>query len=167
MKVAEVDKATGYFPASTKATVVAQKSIDLDTRRGMVVVGNSEFILGQLRNINYFGEVITVEELESRIIKAGLTDKIPSLRDKIGVNNAAKHYRPFLWLRFDTRGSGTSEYARFILVDPLTLEEYFVTETHLDRLWKGVNDQNNWYPMFNALIDYIKQNSKTYRSQSN
>lgn len=163
MKVAQVDPKTGHFPATAKATVVVNKPIDLDARKELIVAGNSEFILGQLRNMNYFGEVITVSDLEDRIIKAGLTDKVPTLRDKIGINKAAKHYKPFLLLRIDTRGSGTSEYARLILTDPLTLEDYFVTETHLDRIWTGVNDQNNWYPMFNALIDYVAQNSKTYK----
>lgn len=163
MKVTEVDPKTGYFPSSSKATIITSKTIDLDAHKALVVVENSEFLLGQLRNIGYFGDVITVEELETRIIKAGLTDKVQSLRDKIGLNNAAKNYKPFLWLRYDSRGTGNSEYAQFILTDPITLEDYFVTETHLDRVWAGVNDQNNWYPMFNALIDYITQNSKTYR----
>jgi hypothetical protein len=53
-------------------------------------------------------------------------------------------------------------YTQFVLTDPLTLDDLFVVETHLDFIWTGVNDQNNWYPMFNALIDYIKSNSKTY-----
>jgi hypothetical protein len=163
MKVTEVDPKTGYFPTSSKATIVTSKPIELDAHKELIVVGNSEFLLGQLRNIKYFGEVITVEELETRIIKAGLTDKVPSLRDKIGLNNAAKNYKPFLWLRYGSRGSDTSEYAQFILTDPITSEDYFVTETHLDHVWAGVNDQNNWYPMFNTLIDYITQNSKTYR----
>jgi hypothetical protein len=163
MKVVEVDPKTGYFPTSSKATVVVSKPIDLDSHKGLIVVAKSEFLVGELRNIHYFGEVISVEDLETRIIQANLTDKVPSVRDRIGINNAAKYYKPFMWLHTDTRGSGTSQYAKFILTDPLTLEDYFVTETHLDVIWTGVNDQNNWYPMFNALIDYIAQNSKTYR----
>ena len=126
------------------------------------MVDNSEFVTGQVRNINYFAEVITVEELEKRVIAAGLTDKIPVIRDRIGLANAAKFYKPFLWLRFDARGIRPNQYAQLILTDPATSEDYFVTETKLDYLWTGVNDQYNWYPMFNALIDYIKQNSRSY-----
>lgn len=88
---------------------------------------------------------------------------MPSVKDKIGINNAAKHYKPFLWFRLDSHGSGTKEYVQFLLTDPLTLEDYFITETHLDRIWSGVNDQNNWYPMYNSFIAYIKENSKTYK----
>ena len=163
LKVVDVDAKTGYFPAQKKAAVVTNKTLDLDARKGLVVVGNSEFSQGQVRNMKYFDEVITIEELEKRIIQAGLTDKVPTVRERIGLNNAAKHYKPFLWLRYDLRGDRPNEYTQFILTDPLTMEDYFVTETHLDYVWTGVNDQNNWYPMFNALIDYIQANSKTYR----
>jgi hypothetical protein len=114
--------------------------------------------------VKFFDQIIKIEELETRIVKAGLAEKVPSIRDRIGLSNAAKHYTPLLWLRFDTRTSADKRYAQFILADPLTLEEYFVTETLLDHVWSGVNDQSNWYPMFNSLIDYIKANSKSYRA---
>ena len=67
-----------------------------------------------------------------------------------------------MWFHGKMHGSGTERYSQFILTDPVTLDDLLVVETHLDFLWTGVNDQNNWYPMFNALIDYIKQNSKGY-----
>jgi hypothetical protein len=163
LKVAQVNPQTGYFPGQKKAPVVSAEPIDLDSRRDLIVVGKSDFLVGQLQNINYFGEVITVEELEKRIIAAGLTDKVPSVRDRIGLSNAANHYKPFLWLRLNTRGSQPNAYAQFILSDPRVSEDYFVTETKLDYMWTGVNDQANWYPMFNSLIDYIKQNSRSYQ----
>ena len=162
MKVVKVDDKTGYFPGAGKAPVVQQKAIALDERKSLVVVGNSEFMLGQLKNLQYFDEVITVEELEKRIINANLGDKVPSLRERIGLNNAAKHYKPFLWFRFDKRGTGTDSYGQFILPDPVSMEDLFVTETHLDYVWAGVNDQHNWYPMFNSLIDYVRENSASY-----
>jgi hypothetical protein len=162
MKVAPVDPNTGYFPSQKKGAVVVNKPMDLDANKDLIVVANSEFLTGQLRNINYFGEVITIEELQKRIIAAGLTDKVPTIQDRIGLSNAAKYYKPFLWLRFNVRGEQPSQYAQFILTGPATSEDYFLTETKLDYLWTGVNDQHNWYPMFNSLIDYIKQNSKTY-----
>ena len=55
------------------------------------------------------------------------------------------------------------KYAQFILTDPLTLEEIFITEKYLDYVWAGVNDRTTWYPMFNSFIDYIRENSKTYK----
>ena len=49
------------------------------------------------------------------------------------------------------------------MTDPLTSENYFVTETLVDVAWSGLSDKNNWYPMFNALIEYIEANSEAYR----
>lgn len=163
LKVVEVNPNTGYFPAQKKAAVVKSVKTDLDARKALVLVANSPFEEGMVKNIGYFDEVITFQELETRIVKANLTDKIPSLRGNIEISNAAKQYKDFLWFRYNVRGSGNQRHAQFILTDPVTLDDWFITETHLDYVWAGVNDQNNWYPMMNAFIDYIRENSKSYR----
>jgi hypothetical protein len=163
-KVVPLDSKTGYFPSSTKAKVVLNKTIDLDSRKILLVIPNDEFTKGQIENLHYFNEVIKVKDLETEIIKANLTDKIPSLNDRIGLNNAAKYYKNFLWFRWEKQTKDRVSMARFVLTDPVTMEDYFITETELDYQWKGVNDQYNWYPMFNAFLDYIKTNSKTYAS---
>jgi hypothetical protein len=79
------------------------------------------------------------------------------------MNKAAKHYKTFLWLRLERRGWARDGYMKISLTDPLTMEDLFVTETKVDQLFNNINDQHNWYPMFNSLIDYIKANSRTYR----
>lgn len=162
-KVVSLNPATGYFPTEHKAVVVLDKPIDLDARKSLIVVARSEFVQGQIRNIGYFDEAITLDDLQTRIVQAGLSEQVPSIVDRIGLNRAAKVYKPFLWLRHETRGTGTQQYAKIILTDATTLEDVFVAETHLDYVWSGVNDQYNWYPMFNALIDYIEKHSETYR----
>jgi hypothetical protein len=96
------------------------------------------------------------------IVKNGLTEKVPSITDLIGISNAAKYYQPFVWVHTKTHGAGRDEYTQFNLTDPVTLDDLLIVETRLDFLWTGVNEQNNWYPMFNAVIDYVKSNSKTY-----
>jgi hypothetical protein len=160
-KVVELD-AAGYYPGRTKATVVLSKPFDLDSRRDLMVVPTNDFLRGELTNIHYFKEVMTFEELQKVIIKSGLTDKVPTLSDLIGINSAAKYYKPFLYFHVKSHGTGAFIYTQFIVTDALTLDDLFIAETHLDFLWTGVNDQNNWYPMFNAFIDYIRANSKTY-----
>ena len=162
MKVVPLDQKTGRFPSDTKATVATSKPFDLDSRKALILVPTSEFVVGQVRNIGYFTEVMTVDDLEKVIVQKNLADKVPSVHDAIGLSNAAKNYQPFLWLHLKTRGTGTQTFAQFILTDPVNLDDLLVVETHLDYIWSGVNDQNNWYPMFNALIDYIQANSKTY-----
>ncbi len=162
MQVVERDPLSGYFPTSRPATIVKNDSLDLDQRRELLVIGRSDFLEGQLRNIGFFNEILTVPELETRIVQEDLIDKVPSVRDKIGISNAARHYRQFLWLRVDRRSEGNRTYAQFILTDAATLEDYFITETYLDTVWAGVSDRNNWYPMFNALIDFLDENSATW-----
>lgn len=163
LKVAEINPATGYFPGNAKAAIVKSVPFDLDSRKSLILVPNDEFLKGQIENIGYFDTVINFKELERIIISEGLEEKVPSLIDAIGVSKASKSYKPFLWFRFDTRRDGQKKYAQFILTDPLTLEEIFITEKYLDYVWAGVNDRNTWYPMFNSFIDYIKENSKTYK----
>lgn len=160
-EVGQLDPKTGYLATKTKAATIVNKPFDLDARKAMVLVQNDTFVQGQLKALNYFDEVITNLDLENRIIKENLTDKVTSVRERIGINNAAKHYKPFLWLRFDIDNT-KPEYARMYLTDPLTMEDLFGAEVYMDTIWAGVNDENAWYPLFNQLIDYVKANSKTY-----
>jgi len=164
MKVVPVDSTTGYFPARAKATVVSSKSIDLDQHKQLILVPNNDFLSGELKNIGYFDEVMTFDDMQKAIIQANLGEQIPSMAEMIGINNAAKRYKPFLWFHVKPRGQGTDQHIQFILTDATTLEDLLVAETTLDYMWSGVNDQNNWYPMMNALIDYIRANSKTYHT---
>jgi len=163
LKIVEMDSKTGHFPSDKKAAVVKKTAIDIDSRKSLILVFEKNFAKGMVENIGYFEKVITLDDLEKIIIRNNLSDKVPSVKDRIGINNAAKHYMKFLWLRYNIRQDGAKKYAQFILTDALTSEDFFITETHLDRMHRGINDQNNWYPMFNAFVDYIRENSKTFK----
>jgi hypothetical protein len=162
LKVAQIDPTTGYFPSKKFATVVKSTKVDLDSMKDLILVPDGDFEKGQIKNIGYFGKIITFDDLEKAIIKADLTEQVPSVRDRIGLNKAAKAYKKFLWLRFDTRRDGNKTFAQYILTDPITLEDIFIAEQYLDYVWAGVNDQNTWYPLFNSLVQYIKENSESY-----
>ncbi|KUM54662.1 hypothetical protein AR688_15375 [Rheinheimera sp. EpRS3] len=162
MKVAQLDPTTGRFPTKNQATIVKSSPVDLDSMKSLLLLPDNDFVKGQIGNINYFNATITLDDLETLIIQNDLTEEVPSVREKIGINKAYKAYKPFLWLRFDTRRENGKEYAQFILTKPDTLEDIFVVEKHLDYVWAGVNDQNTWYPLFNAIVDYIDENSKTW-----
>jgi hypothetical protein len=162
-KVVQLDPATGYFPSMTKANLIVNKPVNLDAQKALVLVPNGEFSKGQMQNIGYFTEVMNFDDLEKAIIQNKLTDKVPTVKERIGINNAARNYRPFLWFHLNIKTDNGNRLAQYILTDALTMEDYMVAETKLDFVWTGVNDQNNWYPMYNSLIDYIKANSKTYR----
>ena len=164
LKVVPLDPKTGYYPAQTEAKIILNKPIDLDKRKSLLLITDEDFVRGQITNMHYFDSLMTLNELETRIVQANLTDKIPSVADRIGINNAAKNYKDFLWFRVEFKKEGyANKSVHFILTDPQTMEDIFITETELDYAWKGVNDQYNWYPMFNAMLKYIRDNSKTYK----
>jgi hypothetical protein len=162
-QVVKMDSATGYFPTDVKATVVTATDTDLDKMRSLILVSNDNFTGEMVKNIGYFDKVINFEDLEKILIQKDLTDQISSLKNKIGINKAAKSYKYFLWLRWKTRKEEEKEYSQLILTDPVTLEDIFICETYLDYVWSGVTDQDNFYPMMNALVDYIRANSSSYK----
>ena len=162
MEVAELDQTTGRFPTTAKATVVTSVETDLDSMKSLLLLPDNDFVVGQIGNIHYFDETMTLDDLETYIIQADLQDKVSSVRNKIGINKAYDEYKPFLWLRFDSRKDGNKTYGQFILTKPDTLEDILVVEKHFDYVWAGVNDKNTWYPLFNAIVDYIDENSATW-----
>ncbi len=162
MKVVKTNSDSGYFSTGKKANVTKSIDYDLDSVKDLILVPSSEFTPQMVENIGYFNEIINIEDLQRIIVANDLTDEVPSISDRIGLNKAAKAYKQFLWLRWDRRTENNKSYMQLILTDPKTLEDIFICETHLDYIWKGVNDQSNWYPMMNSLIDYIKANSQSF-----
>jgi len=163
MQVTPVDPVTGYFKTNKQASTIVNKPVDLDTLKSLLLIPDQYFVQGQIENIKYFDQLITLDDLEKEIIINGLQDKITDVKSKIGINKAATAYKPFLWFRYDTRSEKNKEYGQFILTDPKTQEDIFIAEVYLDRVWAGVHDNNTWYPLFNEMIKYIEEHSKTYR----
>lgn len=164
-QVAPIDASTGLLPTTVQATVITSKKIDIDSRKELLVfVGDNDFVIGQVEAIGYFDAVFDKEALEAAIIKADLVDEVPTVEGLIGLNNASKKYKPFLFLDFAGRSEGGNDYLQMVLTDAVTMEEVFRAERYLDYVWEGVNDRNAYYPLFNALIEYIKGNSATYKT---
>lgn len=162
LQVVPIDQSTGYFPTTVKAHVVKSVAIDLDSKKALLLAGGG-FTAPMVRNIGYFDKVIDLEQLQRQIVQQKLSEQIPSVSDPIGISNASKKLGGFLWLHWHNRVDGSKKYMQLKLTDPTTLDDDFVAETYLDTFWTGVDDQHNTYPLINALIDYIKKNSKTFR----
>lgn len=162
MKVSSLNPETKRFATEHKATIILNKPIDLDMHNALLLMPKDNFLRGQMANIGYFKELITLDELRVQIIRAGLAEKVPSLSDAYGINKAAKFYKQFLWFRLGKRINLDGDYGQFILTNPKTFEDYFVAEIKLEDSLKGTGDNLVWYPLFNALIDYIEQNAKSW-----
>lgn len=155
----------GYLPTQYKAKIVKSVPVDLDSKKDILLVGITplDFHKSQLQNIGYFDKLLTHEELEKIIVQEGLTDRVRTVYGQIGINSAARHYRNFLWWTFEGRQENGKKYLQYKLVDALTLDEYFVVESAVHGY---ESDLRNNYPMFNALIDYIKSNSRIYTASA-
>lgn len=160
-KVSE-KKDNGLFEATKDALILVNKPFDLDSNKSLLVVPNNTFTKGMVEKIGYFDRVITFDDLEKEIIVANKQDEVGALTGKIGINNVYRKYKKFLYLRFDDNKE-KSKRIQLKLINPENFDEIFVGDTLYDDFWVGVNDQNTYNPLFNALIKYIQANSKTYR----
>lgn len=103
LRVVDLDANSGYFPgAARQATVVESKAVDLDTKKQLILFPGHDFTSGMLAKIGYFDEVMTLSDLETHIVTENLGDKVQNVNTRIGISNAAKHYKPFLWLHYKT-----------------------------------------------------------------
>jgi hypothetical protein len=141
---------------------VTNTAFDLDSRKRLLLIpdGESDFVRGMLTKMKYFDEIITFHDLQTQIIQHNLSEKIPSIHELLGINNAAKNYKPFMFLRFEY----SAKTLKMILTDPVTLKDVFAAETvRITTNTGGGADQFILYPLFNSLIDYISQNSRAYQ----
>ena len=161
MQVVSPDAKTGYFPTGekvVKATTLTSEKVDLKRYSEIILVPRNDFDKGMVQKLGIAKEAIDLEQLQTRIVQANLTDKVPGVVDRIGISNAARYYKPFLWVRYDFGGQVRGKEAKLIVTEADTQKDVFVASIPLDYIWAGVNDQNARYPLYNALLDWVKSN---------
>ena len=127
----------------------------------LALVSGNDFRLRQVRAIGFFNEAINLVDLQQRIMQNNLQDKVPSITDRLGISNAARHYKKFLWIHFDAETRDEKEFVRLVATDPTTLNNLFIAERELVNplmTWNGYTDPNTWFPLFNRFIDWLKAN---------
>lgn len=169
-RISKLDASTGTFQTPVKATTITSKKVDLDLYKSILLISEDGqdfydgFNKNTVTNIGYFNNVFDSSELETFIIKNNLVNEVPALKDRIGMHNLAKSYKPFLWLSYNIRRTQDRKfYLQLVLTNTLTFEDFFIAETQMNNFWVGVNVKENWYPLYNALIQYIRDNSSTYK----
>ncbi|WP_337043263.1 hypothetical protein [Emticicia sp. 17c] len=155
-KVSTRDSKTGYFKKTLKAPIIeAKENIDLDSLKSLVVVDNNEFLIGMTKNLNFFEETMNLEGLERKIIAQNLQNEIPTVNSLIGLSNASKKFKPFLYLSLVALQRDRKYYAQLKLFYPQTGEYLFVSEAP----YLYPSDQSVFYPLFNSLIDFLQAHS--------
>jgi len=158
-KATTLNSDTGRFPAKNKTVTILKKvSVNADTLKTLIIVPNTPYWREMTKNMKYFKEVMTFAELQKDIIAKGLTDKIPTISDRIGLNNAYKYYRPFVILNMTKEQKpGKGWYAGLTLYDPGKADYIFQNEIWLNLMWDGWTDQGTMYPLFNSLLNYLHE----------
>lgn len=151
----------GLFKASKEAKVIKSVPFDIDAHKDLLVVPNAESAVGMSEKIGYFNRVIKFEDFELEIIKDNKQEEVGSLSGKIGLSNAYRKYKPYLYLTFEANDE-KNNFLQLKLINPESAEELFVAEIFLDVVWVGVTDKNAFNPLYNELIKYIQKNSKSY-----
>ena len=161
LKVSELNN-NGRFKANKMAKTLKSVPFDLDAHKALLVVPNEAFFIGMTKNINYFNRVISIQDLEQEIQKAGKLDALSSLRDMDRLHKAYEIYQPFLYLGGAIRDD-YNLYLQFELINPSSKEKLYVNEIlyDIDRVLR-MTDKNTFNPLFNGVIEYIESNSKTY-----
>ena len=157
---------SGYLPTGGNGTderahTLIAEHVDLQQFKPLALVTASDFTLQQIRYLGFFDQVLSLKDLQQLIVEHNLQDKVPSINDRIGVNNAARNYHTFLWIHYDGGNRDGKSYIKLVVTDPLTLKDIFVAEQQTRtqaQILTGYTDQNTWYPLFNSFIDWLKMN---------
>lgn len=160
------NKPTGLTPNSNRfptnsnkqVTVLKRLNVSSDTLKTLLIVPNSGSWIEIGRNMNYFKEVMTIVDLQKNIIAKGLSDKIPSISDRIGLHNAYINYKPFVILSVSSEDLGSQGFrTRLNLYDPMRSDIIFKNEVRLNLMWEGYTNQKVLYPLLNSLVDYLSE----------
>ena len=147
-----------YYFNTQKGTTIKEKAVHLDTMKSILVVPEIKDLMVAVKNIHYFDTIITLNDLELQIIAANKQDEVGALAGRIGLNKAARYYKPFLILDFHYDDENP-HYFEIRLTDPRAFEDIFIAKTVL---MNNINRSNFLYPLMNELILYIEENSETY-----
>ncbi|HPQ88469.1 MAG TPA: hypothetical protein PK055_12515 [Gammaproteobacteria bacterium] len=159
-KATTLNTRTNYFPA--KKNKIPSILIDIptnpDTLKMMLVVPSTDYWLAMGKYMNYFDKVLTYDQFESEIVKKGLSDKITSLSDKVGLNRAYNYFQPFVILEMTKINKpGGGWFAGLALYDPKKADVIFQNEIRLNLMWDGWTDQGTMFPLFNSMLDYLRK----------
>ncbi len=159
-KATTQNQETNYFPAKKHKipTVLIEKKANPDTLKSLLVVPTTDYWLQMGKNLDYFNEVLTYDQFQNEIVKNDLSEKIPSLSDKVGLNRAYKYYKPFVILDLTKiQKPNDGWYAGLKLYDPSKGDVIFQNEIKLNLMWDGWTDQGTMFPLYNSLLDYLRK----------
>jgi hypothetical protein len=186
-----VNPKSGYLTQETskgepepanKAKVSITLQEDLSRYQGRMLVTSSgilaaktPFLLEQMTEVGAFTDTLDENGLQQRIIAAGVQDKVTQTRDLLGLNQAYRAYKPFLWAHFEVINKDGDRYAEMVVTEPGNGQDLFKAAVVIPKpptISGGggatdpdtSTDQDTWYPLFNSFIDWAAANGAKPKS---
>lgn len=152
---------TNYFDTNknVKIMVISDISVNSDTLKSLLVVPNGDYYLEMGKNLEYFNEVMTYNQLYDKILKLGDTLDLRLARpDKLKLNNAAQLYKPFVIMKEPNfyLDENSAWVTGFIVYDPLRGETIFQNKIFTKNSIQLYNN-SVLLPLYNNFLDYLRR----------
>ncbi|WP_158961728.1 hypothetical protein [Myroides fluvii] len=161
-KAKPLDASTHYFPSKVKdqERVIVLKEIPLsaDTLKSVLLTTDEIYWSTMGKNLNYFDEVLTVSELQQKLIQRGVSTDQVDLAKGIGLQAVHDLYKPYVALGLEKYQLENGKWhAWMYLYDPKREETIYECAIPLNLMWDGWTDQATLFPLFNSLLDYLRK----------
>lgn len=158
-----IDPATGRIPTQTMfgegtPVVIKSEKIDLKKYKSFVLALGGDFFRDQTVKLGYFDQVVDREGMEKLLIQNNKSDIVSDVTSLLSWKKIADNYKPFIVLKPDSRSEGNIRYFQLKVIQADTATEVFISEVKMDFIWKGVNDDTVFYPLYNSFLTWMDQN---------
>lgn len=152
-----LDPKTNYFYTHrNNGKIITEISVDADTLKSLLIVNYpNDLEIG--KNLKFFKEVMTLDQFEESIIKAGLVDEIKTIRNRAGQHRAAILFRPFVILEHQHGLEAFNFRVGLKLYDPKKEITIFENEMEENLIGPPHDDHKFWFPLYNGLLDYLRK----------
>ena len=150
---------TNYFDAKAKVkvTVVSDVSVNANTLKSLLVVPNEDYYFEMGKNLEYFNEVMTYNQLHDKILELGDTlDLRFQMPDKLKLNRAARLYKPFVILK----RLGIQRDEHYVWVTGLSFYDPLRGEIIFENRINDTDRPGNkgfYFPLFNSFLEYLRK----------
>jgi len=162
MKPTTLDSKTGLFPTSSlvdakdiavQEPFVPEYAALLYVKTDVKSEKYNDFFMKSFSQLKPYKSVVDKSGMEALVISRGLTDKVPSVSDLVGLNRLAKEIGPFLVLEPDIEWEGGYNFSSsFKVTDASTGKPVLVIKRQAFN-WAGL-DAPLFYPMMNAFAEW-------------
>ena len=152
---------TSYFETNKhpRIEVISNIMVNADTLKSLLIVPNGDYYFEMGKNLEYFDEVMTYNQLHDKILQLGDTLDLRLARpDKLKLHRAAKLYKPFVIMKEPDHHLDENHawVTGFTVYDPLRGETIFQNKMYIKRSMQ-LSNIGNLIPLYNNFLDYLRK----------